>query len=435
MPGPEDVDVAAARLFGALLRRTHLSKPADLPDVVVEEAQASLDATDVVMSLVNYEFTALVPVPSRLSPDRPPQPLDGSMAGRAFTSSSIVFSDAAPAVEAGTGPGAGTGRSAQGPRRRVWLPLLDGTDRLGVLEMTLPAPGGRVGGDLLAVCERYSHLIAQSVVSKSLYGDVFERVQRSREMTVASQLMHSMLPPLLYATDGLVVAGMLEPAYDNGGDAFDYAVNRTVEGDVVHLSIFDGMGHGLAAAGVTTYALAAYRHARISGMDLPATYTTMSEAVFSQFRGERHVTAVLAELELDTGRLSWISAGHPPPLLLREARVVKNLTAPPSFPLGWDFGGQVVVAQEDLQPGDAVLLYTDGLIEARGDDRSLLGIGGLAGFLEQEAAAEQPAPETLRRMRRAVLEHQHGVLQDDATALLVEWHRGEEYRLMPQNVL
>jgi serine/threonine protein phosphatase PrpC len=417
VPGPQDADDAAARLFGGLLRRTHLSRPSDLTDVVIEEVQRFLGADDVVLSLVNHEFTALIPIPSRISPPRPPQPLDGSMAGRAFTTSGVVVADA----EGGPGE----------PRQRIWIPMLDGTDRLGVLEMTVPAPGGRIDEDLVAVCERYAHLIAQSIVTKSLYGDVFERVRRTRSMTVGSELMRSMLPPLLYATDGLVVAGMLEPAYDNGGDAFDYAVNR----DLVHLAVFDGMGHGLSASTVTAVALAAYRHARIEEMSLVEAYAVAHRAVFSQFHGDRHVTAVLAELDLSTGRLSWLSAGHPPPLLLRGAQVVKTLRAVPFFPLGWDFGGEPTVAHEQLQAGDSVLLYTDGLIEARVPDRGLLGITGLSGFLEQEAAAGQPAPETLRRMRRAVLDHQNGVLQDDATALLVEWRRGSEQQLVPPTVL
>ena len=368
MPDPDPA--ATARLFEHFLLRTHLSTPYDLADVVAQCAREFLGAGDVVLHLVDVEHTGLVAVPTRSAPVRPGQPVDGSMAGRAFTTSRVLVAEADPDEH---------GR----PGRRMWLPLLDGTDRLGVLEMTLPAPDGRVAAELVALGERFAHLVAQAVVSKSLYGDVFERVQRTRSMTVASQLVRSMLPPLLYGTEGLVVAGMLEPAYDNGGDAFDYAVN----GDLLHVAIFDGMGHGLAAAGVTTFALAAYRHARIDGMDLPATYAAISEAVLSQFGGERHVTAVLAELDLRTGQLSWISAGHPPPLLLREARVVKNLTAGASFPMGWDFGGEVVVAREALQPADVVLLYTDGLIEARRAGRGLLGVEGLAGFLEQEAAA------------------------------------------------
>ena len=478
VPEPEDVDVndvvnvgvdvAAAQLFAEVLRRVHLCQPSDLPDVVVQEAQASLGASDVVLYLVNYEHTALVPVPSRHSPLRAELAVEGSMAGRAFTTSTIlpvetgdgdgagsddgdggddeetdvgtgVGTAARIGTATGTGAQSGEGRSveeteatprARARRWRLWLPLLDGTDRLGIMELSIPAEEGQLSRQLMAVCERYAHLVAQAVISKNLYGDVFELVRRSQAMTVASELLHAMLPPPMYATQDLVVAAMLEPTYDNGGDAFDYAVNASC----AHLAVFDGMGHGLAAAGVTTFALAAHRNARRGGLGLMPTYIAVNDAILSQFGGERHVTAVLAELDMNTGHLTWISAGHPPPLLLREGKVVKVLQAQPSFPLGWPFDLDVVVAEESLQPADSVLLYTDGLIEARRPDRSLLGMEGLADFLEQEAAAALPPPETLRRLRRTLLTFQDGVLHDDATALLLAWRGGGEHALMPQTV-
>ncbi|NAZ88664.1 SpoIIE family protein phosphatase [Kineococcus sp. T90] len=278
--------------------------------------------------------------------------------------------------------------------------------------------------------ERCAHLAAMVVASKDMYGDVFARLQRSAPLTVGSELVRSVLPPQTYATDGLVVSAALEPAYDNGGDAFDYAANE--EG--LHLAVFDGMGHGLAASAVTTLAVAAYRRARRTGLDLLGTYAEVDAAVGGQFGGDRHVTAVLARLDRGTGTLSWVSAGHPPPLLLRGAHVVKTLQAPPAFPLGWSFGGAVVVAEEVLQSGDAVLLYTDGLIEARRDDGTLLGLDGLSDFLEQQAAAGQAAAETLRRLRRTILGSPGVSLRDDATALLVEWRRGGEHLLLPQTV-
>ena len=103
---------------------------------------------------------------------------------------------------------------------------------------------------------------------------------------------------------------MLEPCYDNGGDALDYAVND----GVLHVGVFDAMGHGLAAAGVAAFALSAYRHSRRRGCGLLETYAAMDDAVGDQFPDERFVTAVIAQLDLETGRLTWISAGHPPPL-------------------------------------------------------------------------------------------------------------------------
>ncbi|WP_432545650.1 PP2C family protein-serine/threonine phosphatase [Kineococcus sp. SYSU DK004] len=423
MPPPDDVDLAAARLFGGLLRRAHLCAPSELATVVAEEASAALGARSVVTYLVDHDEEHLVPVPADGSPDRSRQPVEASMAGRAYTSAAILTGEPEP----------GDGAAPSG-WRRVWVPLLDGTDRLGVLEMTLPTADGRVSTAVLAACERYGHLTAQTVVAKDAYGDVFELVRRTRPMSVGAELLRSMLPPLTYATTGLVVSAVLEPTYDSGGDAFDYALDD----GLLHLAVFDGMGHGLAAAGLTTFALAAYRNSRRRGLSLERTYAEIDRAVLQHFGGERHVTAVLAELDVAGGRLRWVNAGHPPPLLLREASVVKALHARPTYPMGWPFhadagaaAASVTVGQEDLQPGDMALLYTDGLVEARGQDGAFLGTAGLAEFLEQQAASGQPAPETLRRLRQAVRERQREQWQDDATALLVEWRRGSEQRLLP----
>jgi hypothetical protein len=404
---------AALRMFEGFLARTHLSRPDDVADIVAEELEAALDATDVVLYLANYEDTELVPVPTRLAPERPAQAIDGTVAGRSYMLTTPQ-----------------TAASDRSGHQRVWLPVLDGTHRMGVLELSLPVPE-EVDRDVLEVLERFAHLVAHAVETKSQYGDAFERVQRSQPMTTGAELLWSVLPPPTFAMDGLVISAMLEPAYENGGDAFDYAVND----DVVHLAVFDGMGHGLDAAGSSTFAVAAYRNSRRSGLDLRETYEAMDAAIRHQFGGTRFVTAVLATLDLADGTLRWISAGHPPPLLLRNGRVVKLLDLDPVTPLGVPFASDgVTVGEEHLQSGDALALYTDGLTEARQPGGGLLTERGLAEFLQREAAAQLPTPETLRRLRRAILAHQDGVLHDDATALLVEWHRGAETRLLPQTV-
>ena len=148
-------------------------------------------------------------------------------------------------------------------------------------------------------------------------------------MTVASQLLWSLAPPLVTGTDDVVLAGMLEPCCDMGGDALDNALN----GDVLHLAVFDAMGHGLAAAGVAAFVLSAHRHGRAGGAGLADAYAQIDAAVTEQHHGSRFVTAVLAELDLPSGRLRWVSAGHPAPLVLRDGRLVKTLdTARRSYP-------------------------------------------------------------------------------------------------------
>jgi serine phosphatase RsbU (regulator of sigma subunit) len=81
-----------------------------------------------------------------------------------------------------------------------------------------------------------------------------------------------------------------------------------------------------------------------------------------------------------------------------------------------------VVIQENLEPGDQVLLYTDGITEARANDGTPFGIDRLTHFAVRALADELPAAETVRRLVHAILEHQQDCLQDDATVLLLHWH-------------
>lgn len=81
-----------------------------------------------------------------------------------------------------------------------------------------------------------------------------------------------------------------------------------------------------------------------------------------------------------------------------------------------------------------ILLYTDGLTEARRPGGELFTVERLGEFIEREAGGGQAAPETLRRLREAIIERRAGALRDDATALLVEWRRGTERALLPHSV-
>jgi hypothetical protein len=405
-------DRAVAELLSELLRRTHLSAPADLPGLVAEEAR-TIGAQAVELYVIDYDQQRLLPLPASATDRRDGVAVTGTVAGRAYSATTISESHDA----------------AEGTRR-VWLPLLDGTERLGVMAMAFPE-ATELAPHLLAVCERYAHLVATLIVTKGAYTDLFDLARRRRPKTIAAELIWELAPPLVFATDDLVVAGMLEPAYDNGGDALDYALN----GGVLHLAMLDAMGHGLAAAGLATFALSAYRHARRRGCGLAETYKNMDAAVADRVSGEAFVTALVAELDVASGRLSWFSAGHPPPLVIRDDRRTRPLELTPATPLGvrWD-RGEPPLGSASLEPGDLLLLYTDGLTEARLATGERLGIDGLRQFVEREAAAANIAPETLRRLRNAIVTAHPDGLDDDASALLLEWRRGSERKLLPPTV-
>jgi hypothetical protein len=408
-----EINVRAGEMLQAVLRRSHLSAASDLGTVVAEEARA-IGAEALVLYIIDHEQKLLVPVPASDAAGREPLSVQGTMAGRAYGSGSIVEMNA------------DDGRGV-----RLWLPLLDGTERLGVMELTFAGRQGALPDAFVALCERYSHLIATLMATKDAYSDFFKRLRRRRTMTMAGELLWDLVPPQVLATDAFVISALLEPCYDIGGDAFDYAIND----GVLHFAVFDAMGHGLAAAGVAAFALSVYRHSRRRHERPAATYAAIDAAVSDQYPASRFVTALIAELDVASGRLRWISAGHPAPLLLRAGRLIKELQLTPSPPLGLQLADRPPVeGEESLEPGDMVLLYTDGLTEARRPDGQLFTVQRLGEFIERQAASGQAAPETLRGLREAIIERREGSLRDDATAVLVEWRSGGERALLPDRV-
>jgi serine phosphatase RsbU (regulator of sigma subunit) len=125
-------------------------------------------------------------------------------------------------------------------------------------------------------------------------------------------------------------------------------------------------------------------------------------------------------LDISTGKLNYLVAGHPPPLLLRANKNVKALQGGHRVPLGVSSDDVEVVA-EYLEPGDRLLFYADGITEARDAHGRPFGINRLIDFAERSGTDGLPAPETLRRLAHDVLNYQGGLLQDDATLLMVDW--------------
>jgi serine phosphatase RsbU (regulator of sigma subunit) len=304
---------------------------------------------------------------------------------------------------------------------RLWVPLLDGAERAGVLEFVFE---GEVTDALEQEARTFASLAAELTVTRDLYSDVLTRLRRTESMTVAAEIQWELLPPLTFGAERIVITGSLQPAYAIGGDTFDYAVN----GATADVMVLDAVGHGLPAALLATAAIGAYRSGRREARSLPETAALMNLVIAEQFPGSRFATALLARLDLETGLLRWVNAGHPEPLIVREGALVYPPRCPSSLPLGL----QQQAAQEctiELQSGDRVLLYTDGIVEARSPLGEFFGEERLADFIVRAEAAGDPPPETLRRLMRSVLEHQEGRLQDDASIVLVEWRTGQEKRL------
>jgi len=369
--------------------------PERLPTLVAHAGLAlGVDAT---LYLVDYEQAVLAPVRSSDGPAGAPLGVDSTLPGRAFRDVRVIPTD------------------AEG-EPRLWVPVLDGEERLGVLDARVHDPDRLDDRSLQEQLRWVAALIGHLVTTTTRFGDGLDLVRRHHPRAPAAELVWSLLPPLTAATGGFSLAGLVEPPYAVGSDAFDYALSERT----VRLAIFDGMGHALAAGLLTAAAVSAYRSARRDGQGLFGQARVLDDTLEGQFAGKAFVTGVLAEVDLCTGRLRYLSAGHPEPLLMRGGRVVKTLTEGRRSPFGVG-DAELTVAEEQLQPGYWLVLHTDGLTEARDTSGRAFGRERLIDLLEREAAAVHPPPETVRRVARAVLEHQHGVLQDDATVLLARW--------------
>ncbi len=383
-----------------LLDDAHLAVPDDMARVVARAA-AALDV-QVAIYLIEYDQRNLVRLsqPARNEIDK--VSLEGTVPGR-------VFRELGPQVVERDG------------RRQVWLPLIDGTERLGVLNLTVPDDRDVEAPQWRNAFRWFATLTAHLLAAKSPFGDALEMTRRERPRTLPAELLWQLLPPLTFGTDGFVVTCVLEPAAQVAGDAFDYAVSN----EKADLAIFDGTGHDLTSGLVTSVAIAASRNGRRNGAGLQDRVRMMDDTIGSQFGHERFVTGVHAELDRSSGLLRYVNSGHPVPLLIRQGKVVKRLSdgRRPLLGLGRT---DVPVGEEQLEPGDWLLLYTDGVVEARDPAGAAFGEARLVDFLERAVAADQPPPETLRRLVHAILAHQNDVLQDDATVLLAQWRTGTE---------
>lgn len=302
---------------------------------------------------------------------------------------------------------------------RLWVALRDGTDRRGVMGLLFD----HIDGETIRITERFASIVAEMMVSRGQLTDRFVRLRRTMKMGLAAEMQWELLPPLAFRTDHVAVAGILEPAYTVGGDAFDYAYD-----DRVRIGVFDAMGHGVQSALTSGLAVNAYRHARRSGSSLEESYREIDAAI-AEHRPAGFVTAILAELHPETGSLRWINAGHPPLRVLRGG-VLLDLAGPePSLPCGLGAASAATRVPDvppqattlTLEKDDLVAFITDGAIEQRNASEQPFGeqrlIGVLAGLTAEGLAIE----ETLRRAVTELLDYAADALKDDATLVLLQY--------------
>ncbi|MEW1954307.1 PP2C family protein-serine/threonine phosphatase [Terrabacter sp. NPDC080008] len=310
---------------------------------------------------------------------------------------------AAPADSHADTQGASTGAV-------VLAPVTERGEVLGLLQLSVPESPD---AEALAEIARIAHLLAFVIIANRRHTDLFERAERSTLFSLPAEIQRRLLPSAFTCEGGpFTLAAWLEPAASVGGDTFDYSLAR----DALHLSLTDAMGHGVASALTATLCVNSLRNTRRMGGSLlqqaDAANTTLYEHA-TKGRTDHFATGLVARLDLQTGALTVVNAGHVPPYLCRGADTAVVALAP-DLPLGLFADSEYQPSELVLEPGDRLVLVTDGMMERN------------AAALDLRDAITHTRDlhprEATRRLTALVLESCGQNLADDATVLVLDWY-------------
>lgn len=408
--------------FGPVLEAAEASSPVEALEAVTRELGLALGATTVSFLVADISGRALVRlahVPldaaaeASITDEAPTRgerrddeetatvaPFDGGPAERALRTQTVqVLAEREP-NEKNRGAG----------RWRALAPVTERGESIGLLELHLPE---KPSPETVAEIGRFAHLLAFVVIANGRHTDLFEWGQRTRAFSLSAEIQQRLLPgPRTCEAGAFTLSAWLEPAATIGGDTFDYSLAR----DLLHLSVTDAMGHGVMAALTATLCVGSLRGARRQGVSLLEQAVTTNAALADHAtttRTDEFVTGLLGRLDLRTGSLELVNAGHVAPYLARDSHV-DPVDLPADLPMGLFADSTYRATQLTLSPGDRLVIVTDGMLERN------------AANIDLPTAIQETRPlhprEAVRALADTALEATGHGLSDDATVLCLDWH-------------
>src|SRR5438093_28808 len=215
----------------------------------------------------------------------------------------------------------------------ILAPVTARRERIGVLEVLIDRPPTE---DIQAAVSSAGLLLGYLITAADRWTDEFHVARRRKDMNLAAEIQWNLLPLAAVSTDRASLACALEPAYEVGGDAYDYSYGRRF----ITAGIFDAMGRGVNAARVSALGLAAFRNGRRSGHDFADQAQFIHQTVVDRAEREGFMTGQLLAVELgDPERSLIVNAGHPSPLLQRDGKA-QRLELEIDLPFGMPFGNR-----------------------------------------------------------------------------------------------
>ncbi len=236
-------------------------------------------------------------------------------------------------------------------------------------------------------------------------------------LRIARDVQQKLFPAAPPASRDFELAGASHPAEVTGGDYYDYI---PLPDGGVGVAVGDVCGHGIGPALLMAATRAYLRALALTNARVGDILTLANRALAADVNEGRFVTLIMARLDPDARTLVYVNAGHPPGYVLRPDGSVRTVLSSTGLPLGIlddaEFPEAEAVA---LEPGDLVLLLTDGIIEAVGPDRTLFGPDRAIDVVR--AHRDEPAGRIVEALHRAVRDFAgRDDLGDDVTSVVIK---------------
>lgn len=243
-----------------------------------------------------------------------------------------------------------------------------------------------------------------------------------KEMEIAKSIQASLLPRSLPSMPGLAIAARFLPASDVAGDFYDFLV---VDPERIGVLVADVSGHGVPSALIASMLKVAFASQRERAANPAQLLFTLNETLCGMFE-EHYVTAAYVYFDLRSGEARYAGAGHTPLLHLHAEGSAEELVEN-GLPLGMIPEVPYPSRTISLRTGDRLLIYTDGVFEAKDKADEEFGRGRCAGLLRDTSAqpVEAAAEELLQRVKHWASLSEGHTFEDDFTAVLVEYRPGQ----------
>jgi serine phosphatase RsbU (regulator of sigma subunit) len=397
------------------------ASPVESVEAVTRELGLALDASAVSFLVADLSGRALVrlahvPVQDETGSSKPPAHTERREAEESAT---VLPFDGGPEEQAVRTqnvkvlpPGRNRVETDPSDQWRVLAPVTERGEVIGLLELFVP---DEPSSETVEEVAQLAHLLAFVIIANRRHTYLYEWGQRTRPLSLSAEIQHGLLPgPQTCEAGAFTLAGWLEPAATIAGDTLDFSLGR----DALHMSVTDAMGHGVAAALTATLCIGSLRNSRNEGASLLEQVASTNKALAEHAAHGGHedfATGLIGRLNLRTGSLDLVNAGHVAPYLARSSQVAA-IDLPADLPLGLFADTTYRANRLVLEPGDRLVLVTDGMLE-----RNAAGID-LPGAI-QNTRSLHPR-EAVRALADGALEATGHALSDDATVLCVDWHGG-----------